>query len=678
MAGDPFEPALAAAAAGMAEPDALVELDELVRRDLVRAQDARRFRFRHPLVRHAVYESAGRGFASPRTSAPRMRSNARERNRWLAPSTSPSRHKSATRSRGAARRAAMRPPPAPVAAHWLGEALRLLPDGPAGRRLDLLVARARALVSAGRLQLALEALGDAIAFAPDEAPALRASLIAQCARVDALLGRPAQARARLLRALEALPERDSGAAGALHVELAIIALGSARTGDVLAHSAAAAASARSSGDVALEATAEALCAFGEMGQGNGARAVAAMARGGKLLDGLADEALAAGLDAAVCLGHVAYHLDRFDDALRWLERGLAVARRTGQGAVLTPLLGGQARVLATLGRLAAADDCADAAWETARWGAQGVARTWTLRDRCHVSLLQGNMPAAARAADEFVALVRRLGYERTGAGAGWLAGQVLLDAGHPARAAAVVLELGGGNDQRLAYSSERCAGYEILARAALAADRIDEASQWATRAEAVARGLPDGRATSVACRTRAYVLLASGDPCGAAAVGLQAVAHAHAVGARIEAARAQVLAGRALAAAGDHESAIAELQRAEAELTCCGARRLRDEAAHELRALGQRVAHLGSRPRDDGALSALTRRELEVAQLVASGRANKEIAATLHLSVSTIESHLRRIFAKLGVRNRTSVAAVVERQRHAPPPEQLSSTGRSA
>ena len=54
---------MAAAAAGLDEPTALGLLDELVGADLVRETDTpRRMRFRHPIIRHAVYESVGPGW----------------------------------------------------------------------------------------------------------------------------------------------------------------------------------------------------------------------------------------------------------------------------------------------------------------------------------------------------------------------------------------------------------------------------------------------------------------------------------------------------------------------------------------------------------------------------------------------------------------------------------------
>jgi DNA-binding NarL/FixJ family response regulator len=63
---------------------------------------------------------------------------------------------------------------------------------------------------------------------------------------------------------------------------------------------------------------------------------------------------------------------------------------------------------------------------------------------------------------------------------------------------------------------------------------------------------------------------------------------------------------------------------------------------------------------DRGALripdTGLSRRELDVVRLVAAGLANKEVAARLHLSVRTVESHVRSSLAKAGVENRTQLA----------------------
>ncbi len=64
----------------------------------------------------------------------------------------------------------------------------------------------------------------------------------------------------------------------------------------------------------------------------------------------------------------------------------------------------------------------------------------------------------------------------------------------------------------------------------------------------------------------------------------------------------------------------------------------------------------GSATRRPASPSGLSGRELEVAQLVAEGLANKAIAAQLHLSVRTVEVHVRHTLAKLGLENRTQLA----------------------
>jgi predicted ATPase/DNA-binding CsgD family transcriptional regulator len=62
----------------------------------------------------------------------------------------------------------------------------------------------------------------------------------------------------------------------------------------------------------------------------------------------------------------------------------------------------------------------------------------------------------------------------------------------------------------------------------------------------------------------------------------------------------------------------------------------------------------GSSPRT--ATGGMSTRELEVARLVADGLTNKQIAARLHLSVRTVESHVRNSLTKVGLTNRTQLA----------------------
>lgn len=52
----------------------------------------------------------------------------------------------------------------------------------------------------------------------------------------------------------------------------------------------------------------------------------------------------------------------------------------------------------------------------------------------------------------------------------------------------------------------------------------------------------------------------------------------------------------------------------------------------------------------------LTRREREIAALAAGGSRNAEIAAQLHVSIRTVETHLQKVYRKLGVSNRRDLA----------------------
>jgi DNA-binding CsgD family transcriptional regulator len=64
-----------------------------------------------------------------------------------------------------------------------------------------------------------------------------------------------------------------------------------------------------------------------------------------------------------------------------------------------------------------------------------------------------------------------------------------------------------------------------------------------------------------------------------------------------------------------------------------------------------------------GAADALTAREREVAALAADRLTSREIAGRLFLSVRTVDNHLQRIYAKLGVRGRTELAAALGPER---------------
>jgi DNA-binding NarL/FixJ family response regulator len=89
----------------------------------------------------------------------------------------------------------------------------------------------------------------------------------------------------------------------------------------------------------------------------------------------------------------------------------------------------------------------------------------------------------------------------------------------------------------------------------------------------------------------------------------------------------------------------------------CGAGLFVDQATRELRRMNARQPRRGSaQPR-----GVLTDREQEIAKLVAVGLTNRQIAERLYLSSRTVEAHVARLFAKLGVATRAAVAHALTR-----------------
>jgi DNA-binding NarL/FixJ family response regulator len=66
---------------------------------------------------------------------------------------------------------------------------------------------------------------------------------------------------------------------------------------------------------------------------------------------------------------------------------------------------------------------------------------------------------------------------------------------------------------------------------------------------------------------------------------------------------------------------------------------------------------------DEPLTNPLTRRELEVAGLVARGLSNRQIASELHLSQRTVENHIAKILRKLALASRAQIAAWAIEQR---------------
>ena len=68
-------------------------------------------------------------------------------------------------------------------------------------------------------------------------------------------------------------------------------------------------------------------------------------------------------------------------------------------------------------------------------------------------------------------------------------------------------------------------------------------------------------------------------------------------------------------------------------------------------------------------LAQLTSRELEVLELLSTGRTSEDIAAALHISRNTVRTHVQGILAKLGLHSRLQAAAFASRHRLFDPPK---------
>jgi len=115
----------------------------------------------------------------------------------------------------------------------------------------------------------------------------------------------------------------------------------------------------------------------------------------------------------------------------------------------------------------------------------------------------------------------------------------------------------------------------------------------------------------------------------------------------------------ALVKAGEGDTAGAEtiLWEASAIAEATGATTERAHVDQLLRQLGIRTWRRGARTRPTGDLSGLSNREREIANLIAGGATNPDIARTLFLSRKTVERHVSNILGKLDVKNRAQLAA---------------------
>jgi DNA-binding NarL/FixJ family response regulator len=351
---------------------------------------------------------------------------------------------------------------------------------------------------------------------------------------------------------------------------------------------------------------------------------------------------------------ISISLGRLDQAFALIDAGMQTAQREGIAANIRVWSMLRFRALFSAGRLADARAEAEATIEMADEigdGSSGYINHVAQYILGRVALHTGDSAGLVRAGRTAARLRQpreSMASQRLG---GWLA--ALVDAGGgagpPAARAPVQLLDPLAAGPLSATSPLAYADTAALTRALLAVGRPADAASVVTRLEDFAarhRDFPFLEAAALHARA-----LLDGDP----DIALQAVARSS--GDTRPLVRAAMLedAGGLLPASRAAE-AVPLLETA---LGCyCGAGAERDAARVRslLRARGVRPVTGG--PRQAAGWPELTESEFAVVSLVARGATNRDVAERLFLSPYTVSSHLRHVFAKLGIRSRAELAHI--------------------
>lgn len=345
-------------------------------------------------------------------------------------------------------------------------------------------------------------------------------------------------------------------------------------------------------------------------------------------------------------------LGRIDDARRRFQRMLEVDRRSGQLASEASTLTRLAEVEVVADRYPQARELADAATAAARQQGDEAADP-ARRVRALVDAHEGRLDDARAVALEAA--------ERAGAAGdhiiavAWLVVLACVAAtrGDHAevdeiarRSAEHLASIGMVEPLRLGLDHERVEALVGLGRLGEARSLLEDLAQRQVR-------IPRPWLEAAIVRGSALLLLAEGDVAGAIAQTDVVGQPSAAVWRRLDRARALLVRGTILRRARSPREAAAALDEAASIFESIGAQAWLERVAAETGRLGLR------RPGTD----ALTPSERQVAELAASGMTNREVAERLYLSPKTVEAHLARAYAKLGIRSRAELGRLMADRR---------------
>jgi DNA-binding CsgD family transcriptional regulator len=337
--------------------------------------------------------------------------------------------------------------------------------------------------------------------------------------------------------------------------------------------------------------------------------------------------------------------DRFDESRTWLQSMLTSARDEGDDSALPMTLGHLAILECWAGNYAAAlDHAVDGREHAARMGVRAP-----MPASAHVLVLAhlGRVPEAralaARdlAADESLGFVSAVALHLRGLGFTELQdGNAAAAAEHFLRAREISSDVVGiAEPAILRLHADAVAALVTLGR-------LDDARRVTGELDASTEANHFPWSTALAGRCHGWIAAACGEVPAAVDFLQQALLDHELLPMPFEQGRTRLLLGGVLRRAGQRSDARRELEAAHAVFVRLGTPVQAQQATAEL-------ASLGGRRTQEGALTPVEER---IAALVAVGQTNREVAVALFMSVRTVESHLGRIYRKLGLRSRTELA----------------------
>jgi DNA-binding CsgD family transcriptional regulator len=165
--------------------------------------------------------------------------------------------------------------------------------------------------------------------------------------------------------------------------------------------------------------------------------------------------------------------------------------------------------------------------------------------------------------------------------------------------------------------------------------------------------LPSGTAWGLGVAARSRALLSEGDE--AERLYREAIGHLSSAPARTELARAHLLYGEWLRRQRRRREAREHLRTAHDMLEAMGMDAFAERAGRELRATGETARKRTAAARDEE----LTGQEAQIARLAREGLSNPEIGSRLFISARTVQYHLAKVFAKLGIASRSQLSHVL-------------------